>query len=487
MNLPSTAAHNEIPPTGEAHLRKTLGPVALWGLGVGYVISGDYFGWNLGLAAGGSGGLLVAFVLMSTMAVAFVFSYTEMACAIPRRGGVFVYATRGLGVTAGFLGGTAQAIEFLFAPPAIAMAIGTYVNQWLPGSDRRHVALAAYLAFTGLNMWGVRQAALFELFVTVMAVGGILSFAGVALPHFQLANFTANALPHGMSGILAAIPFAVWFYVAIEGVANAAEEARRPQRDVALGFGFAIVTLVLLGGIVLAGCVGVGGWERAVYEPQHLNANDAGVVKIAAEAAPADNPLLLAAGQIILTDSRLFHALVSIGLLGFVASFNGIVLIAGRALFDMGRVGFLPHVLGRAHPRTGTPVNALIANLAIGIVSIYCLDTAGLITMSALGAVTLYILAMLSLFALRRREPDLPRPYRAPLYPVLPSMALVLAALALLMMLYGNFNNPTAPNGFERWLSVWYVAILAAAMLYFVALVRPRLTAEDLAHFRTVD
>ncbi len=107
--------------------------------------------------------------------------------------------------------------------------------------------------------------------------------------------------------------------------------------------------------------------------------------------------------------------------------------------------------------------------------------------MSALGAVTLYIIAMLSLFALRRREPDLPRPYRAPCYPILPLVAFLLAALALLMMLYGNFNNPNAANNFERWLSVWYIALLAAAMLYFLAIVRPRLTADDLAHFRNVD
>ncbi|HVU85702.1 MAG TPA: amino acid permease [Pirellulales bacterium] len=482
----SPVAKPEVP-QGTGHLHKSLGPITLWGLGVGYVISGDYFGWNLGLAAGGSGGLLVAYVLMSLMALAFVFSYTEMACAIPRAGGVFVYASRGLGVGAGFLAGTAQAIEFLFAPPAIAMAIGTYINQWLPGIDRRHVALAAYLAFTGLNMWGVRQAAAFELFVTIVAVSGILLFAGVALPHFELAHFTANSMPHGAAGILAAIPFAVWFYVAIEGVANAAEEARHPQRDVALGFGFAIATLVILGGIVLAGCVGVGGWERAVYEAQHITADGDGSIMIAADATPADNPLLLAAGQIVSVDSPLFHALVGIGLLGFVASFNGIVLVAGRALFDMGRVGFLPRALGKAHPRTGTPVVALAVNLAIGVVSIYCFDTAGLITMSALGAVTLYALSMVALFALRRREPDLPRPYRTPLYPLLPTVAMVLAAVAFVLMLYGNFDNRAAPNSFERWISIWYVGALIVAMLYFGAIVRPRLTAEDLQHFRHVD
>jgi ethanolamine permease len=473
--------------TSPAHLKRSLGPITLWGLGVGYVISGDYFGWNLGLAAGGSYGLLAAFAMMTVMAVSFVFSYTEMACAIPRAGGVFVYATRGLGITAGFLGGAAQAIEFVFAPPAIAMAIGTYAATWLPGIDRRHVALLAYVLFTALNIWGVRQAAIFELCVTVLAVCGILLFAGVVLPHFDSANFAANALPHGMGGVLAAIPFAVWFYLAIEGVANAAEEARHPQRDVALGFGSAIATLVVLGSIVLAACVGVGGWERAVFETQDLTADARGGLVISAQATPADNPLLLAAAQVISRDSRMYHTLVGIGLLGFVASFNGILLIAGRALFDMGRVGFLPRALGRAHRRTGTPVAALLANMAVGATAIYCLDTGGLITLSAMGAVTLYIVSMLALFALRGREPELVRPYRAPFYPVLPLVALVLAALALATMLYGNFNKADAANSFERWISVWYAGILALALAYFLLFVRPRLSPEDLAHLRNLD
>ena len=185
----------------------------------------------------------------------------------PRAGGVFVYASRGLGVTAGFLAGTAQAIEFLFAPPAIAMAIGTYINEWLPGVDRRHVALAAYLGVYGLNMWGVRQAAAFELFVTIVAVAGILLFAGVALPRFEIRELygqraAARRRRHQGGYSLRG--------VVLRGHRRRGERRRRsarhPQRDVALGFGFAITTLVILGGIVLAGCVGVGGWERAVYE-----------------------------------------------------------------------------------------------------------------------------------------------------------------------------------------------------------------------------
>ena len=113
-------------------LKKTLGPLMLWGLGVGYVISGMYFGWNLGLAEGGTLGLALATFFIIIMYVTFTFSYTEMACAIPKAGGAFDYARTGLGKHWGYLAGMAQSIEFIFAPPAIAAAIGAYLSNFIP-------------------------------------------------------------------------------------------------------------------------------------------------------------------------------------------------------------------------------------------------------------------------------------------------------------------------------------------------------------------
>ena len=75
-------------------LRPSAGWVLLWALGVGAVISGDFFGWNLGLAHGGPLGMLAATLLVTIMYVAFVMSYAEVACALPRAGGVFIYANR---------------------------------------------------------------------------------------------------------------------------------------------------------------------------------------------------------------------------------------------------------------------------------------------------------------------------------------------------------------------------------------------------------
>jgi ethanolamine permease len=472
------------PDSGSPHLKKVLGPVSLWGLGVGYVISGDYFGWNHGLLHGGTFGLLAAFAAITVMYVAFVFSYAEMACAIPRAGGVFVYGVRGLGLTGGFLGGIAQVIEFVFAPPAIAMAFGAYVTTWWPSLDPKVAAIVAYVAFTLLNIWGVQQAAAFELVVTILAVCGLVLFTAVAAPHFEWKNFTANAWPAGWSGALSAIPFAIWFYLAIEGVANAAEEARRPQRDVAIGFGAAIVTLVLLACCVFFTGVGVGGWERIVFHADDLSRDPAGGWTIATGASASDSPLPLALRQFLPEGHLLHHLLAGIGSIGIMASLNGIILIAGRALFEMGRVGFLPHLVGRAHPRTRTPVSALVVNMVIGILSILFLDTGRLITMAAMGAVTLYAVSMLALIRLRKREPNLVRPYRTPLYPYLPAVALVLSLVALVTMAWINATNV------EHWydaVTVWYLGAQGVAFLWYFAVVRGRLTLEDIAHFHRID
>ena len=120
----------------------------LWGLGVGYVISGMYFGWNLGLEKGGTAGLAIATFFIIILYVTFTFSYTELACAIPKAGGGFDYANRALGKNWGFIAGMAQNIEFIFAPPAIAFAIGAYFNLFFPQVPILAIAILSYVVFT---------------------------------------------------------------------------------------------------------------------------------------------------------------------------------------------------------------------------------------------------------------------------------------------------------------------------------------------------
>lgn len=409
------------PPANE--LKRILTPLMLWGLGVGYVISGMYFGWNLGLEKGGTLGLAIATFFIIIMYVTFTFSYTELACAIPKAGGGFDYAKRALGKDWGFIAGMAQNIEFIFAPPAIAFAIGAYFNLFFPDISILTIAIASYVIFTALNIYGVKAAAMFELVITILAVGELLLFSGIALPHFEMKNLQHNAFPHGWQGVFAAIPFAIWFFLAIEGVANVAEEAINPRRTILLGFGSAIATLVVLCILTFASSVGVAGWEAVVYK---------------SDGSTSDSPLPLALGHIVGDSNLLYHLLITVGLLGLVASFHGIILAAGRSGFEFGRVRFAPAFLGKIHPRFQTPANALLVNMAIGIIALLTGKTSDIITISVFGALTLYIISMITMLKLRRNEPDLERPFKVPMYPAFPVIALIIAIVSIVAMTIYN-------------------------------------------------
>jgi ethanolamine permease len=424
------------------HLSRTLGPVMLWGLGVGYVISGMYFGWNLGLAEGGTYGLAIATVFSIILYITFTFSYTELACAIPKAGGVFDYATRGLGKEFGFIAGVAQIIEFIFAPAAIAVAIGAYFHIFFPQFPIKSIAVVAYLIFTTLNIYGVKAAAVFELIITIFAVFELLLFAGITLPHFHLSNLQQNPFPHGWMGVWTSLPFAIWFFLGLEGVANVAEEAINPQRNVLLGFGSALFTLIVLCVLVFISAVGIAGWEAIVYPSPG--------------AATSDSPLPLALSKITGNSGWLYHLLITIGLMGLVASFHGIILASGRATFEFGRVGYIPKVFGKVHSKFKTPASALIVNMAIGIIALLSIDTSEIITISVFGALTLYFISMISFLALRKKEASLPRPFRVPLYPYFPVIALLLSTVFFIAMASSNTR-----------LVLIYFAILAVSYIWF--------------------
>ena len=132
--------------------------------------------------------------------------------------------------------------------------------------------------------------------------------------------------------------------------------------------------------------------------------------------------------------------IVGIGTCGLIASFHGLVLAAGRATFEFGRVGNAPKFMGNVHPKFKTPANALLLNMFFGIVALLSNSTADIIILSAFGALTMYIFSMVSLLVLRKKEPNLKRPFLVPLYPLSPIVALVIASVALVALIVYNFN-----------------------------------------------
>jgi ethanolamine permease len=439
--------------TTEPALKQTLGTFQLWGIAVGLVISGEYFGWSYGWASAGTLGFTITSLFIAAMYATFIFSFTELTTSIPHAGGPFAYSKRAFGPLGGYLAGAATLIEFVFAPPAIALAIGAYLNVQFPAVEPKTAAVCAYLVFMALNIAGVQVAANFELLMTLLAIFELLVFMGVVSPGYSPANFLKGGWAGqdhfsmaAIPGMFAAIPFAIWFFLAIEGVAMAAEEAKDPKRSIPIAYIAGIITLVLLaiGVMVFAG--GAGDWTKL------SNIND---------------PLPQAMKVIVGANSNWLHMLVWLGLFGLVASFHGIILGYSRQIYALAREAYLPPYFARIHPRFKTPHRAILAGGAIGIAAIYSDElikiggqtlTANIVTMSVFGAITMYILSMLSLFKLRRAEPDMARPFRAPCYPLFPAFALAGAIVCMATMIY---YNPLIFGVFAVFLAAGYGFFLA--------------------------
>jgi ethanolamine permease len=151
-----------------------------------------------------------------------------------------------------------------------------------------------------------------------------------------------------------------------------------------------------------------------------------------------------------------------IGLFGLIASFHGIIISYSRQLYAMARSGYLPQVLASVHKRFQTPHVAMITGGIVGIIALCIGNTDQVIILSALGAVVMYIISMISLLVLRRTQPGMERPFKVPLYPWFPWTALILAIVCLIAIIWYNL-----------WLCVIFFGALGLLMVLFVVLRKP--------------
>lgn len=398
-------------------LKKALTAIHLWAISVGLVISGEYFGWNYGWGVAGTVGFLIVTLVITLMYITFIFSFTELTTAIPHAGGPFAYSYKAFGPLGGLIAGYATVIEFVFATPAIAFALGSYINFLYPSFPVLYTAVICYGIFTLINLLGIKESATFSLIITMLAVAELLIYMGIVIPDFDTANFMMNALPVRAQGLFAAIPFAIWLYLAIEGVAMVAEEVKDPQRNIPKGYTYGIFTLALLAVSVMVLTGGITDWRNL---------------------ADIDYPLPEAIGVVMGRDSSIAKLFAGIGLFGLIASFHGIIISYSRQLFALARSGYLPQFLSAVNHRFRTPHWALLGGGMVGVLSLFTGTTDQLIILSALGAIVMYIVSMLSLFKLRINAPSLERPFKAPFYPLFPLIALILSILCLAAIVYYN-------------------------------------------------
>lgn len=461
---PSRVEHIEYAGVDAGYLRQrqlrrgAAGWILLAGLGVAYVISGDFSGWNIGLSQGGWGGMLIAFVLMGLMYTCMVFGLAELSSMLPTAGAGYGFARRALGPLGGYATGMAVLIEYAVAPAAIATFIGGYIealglfgltNSW-------PVYLVTYLVFVGIHLWGVGEALKVMFAITAVAVVAlIVTVVGLVPPFDPDALFdivpdgsvgSSAFLPFGIAGALSSLVYGIWFFLAVEGVPLAAEESSDPQRDMPRGIIVAMMILLVFGALMLVLVPGAAGAEA-------MGTTD----------SPLPDALRAALGQ----DSSLASFVNYAGLAGLVASFFSIVFAYSRQLFALSRAGYLPRFMSLTSSRR-TPWVALVVPGTIGFILAASTSDGGLlIQIAVFGATASYVLLNLSHIVLRRREPDLERGYRTPGGVLTTGVALVLAVVALCAVFVVDVRA-----------ALITALVFAAALAYFWFYSRHRLVAS---------
>lgn len=452
-------------------LQRAAGVVGLWGLAVAAVISGDFSGWNFGLASGGFGGMLIAFGVLIVMYYGLIFSIGEMAAAMPHSGGAYSFARSAMGPWGGYITGLAETIEYVATTAVIVYFSAMYANgitAELLGLDLTgqmwiwYVIL--YVAFIALNSAGASVSFRFAVIVAIMSLAILAVFSIMAAtsglfswdslfdiaPAADVAGAT-EFLPFGPMGILFALPFAVWFFLGIEELPLAAEEAHDPVKDIPRAGLWARGTLIIFGLLVLFLNTGILG----------------------SEATSGSGEPLLDGFRAMVGDT--WAAVLGIfALIGLLASLQGIMFAYGRNMYSLSRAGYYPKALSLTG-KNKTPYVALIVGGAIGFAALVVLDTlsattelgsvAGAIVLNIAvwGAMLAYLMQAVSFLILRKKYPNASRPYVSPWGVPGAWAALIISALAFV----GFLLNPT-------FLPAIYAIIVVYAIMMLMFAVRGR-------------
>jgi len=454
----------------QRRLRRFAGVWSLWALGVAAVISGDFFGWNFGLGQAGFGGLLIATLVITVMYFGLCWSIAEMSPALPHTGGAYSFSRSAMGPWGGFATGVAETIEYVVTPAVIVTGIGFYMQTIV--DDLFGVSIDTwiwwaifYLIFLLLNVAGIEATMKFTVFICLLSLGILAVFYIGAIPNFDFDLLTniepegdnSKWIPFGVDGIFFALPFAIWFYLAIEELPLAAEESHDPKRDIPRGTIYGLITLVVTGFLIL-----------------FLNT---GIEPGAAVIGESGEPLLEGL-KTIFGDGTSASLLGLIAVAGLVASFHTIIFAYGRNIFSLSRAGYYPHFLSITHGKRQTPYVALAAGAVIGYGLALLLDQAGrhgwlggnvgaaLLYMAVFGAVISYAMQCFSFIILRRKFPHIERPYRSPVGEWGAAIAAVIALVALVAMFW-NADYRAGVYG----VAIFYVVALG----YFALIGRNRL------------
>lgn len=388
-----------------ATLARTLGLASLTFFGVGQILGAGIYS-VIGAAAGVAGSALwLSFLTAGVVALLTGLSYAELATALPSAGAEYVYLRLAFPrqLWTSFAVGIVIVAAGAATAATVAIAFEGYLQLFLD-LPSRFVALGLLAVVTAVNIVGVQQSAWTNIAFTLIESSGlVLAIAvGIRTEGFGLA---LAAAPH--PGIVTAASLVFFAYLGFEDIANLAEEARYPTRDIprAILISLAVTTLLY----VLVGLASV-----ALLPPDQL--------------AASRSPLAAAVAQ------RAQWLAAVIGAIALFATANTalITLIVGsRMLYGMAKAGDLPRPLSFLHSERRTPWLAALIMLALSAAVVPLREVTITAALSSFATLMAFAAVNLCVLILRVRRPDMQRPFRIPLnvgpVPILPVLGMISA------------------------------------------------------------
>lgn len=400
-------------------LKRTLSWPHLVALGVGAIVGAGIYAL-IGQGAGMAGpGVIVSFGVAGLVCACAALCYAELASMMPASGSAYTYTYSSLGELAGWIVGWALILEYSVVVSAVAVGwsgyasglltgFGVEVPQMLPFGEMAGHALhfnplAVFIIFAvaGLLILGTRESAWVNSALVVMKIAALILFLVIALPAFDISRFTPFA-PFGWGstpqtdgtniGVMAAAAVMFFAFYGFDAVSTAAEEAKNPGRDLAIGIIGSMVICTLL--YMAVGAAAIGAMDFNVFA---------------------------ASGEPIAEIVRSLNQPEAAAIIGGVASIAIPTVILAflygqtRIFYVMARDGLLPRSWGRVHSKLGTPVIMTI------FTAVVCSALAGLLTLGEIaslanaGTLAAFIAVAISVMVLRRDAPSVERPFRTPL------------------------------------------------------------------------
>jgi amino acid transporter len=413
------------------HLPRSIGTFQLTMFGVGATVgTGIFFVLSSAVPEAGPA-VVVSFLLAGIAAGLAAICYAEMASAVPVSGSTYSYAYATLGEIVAMGVAACLLLEYGVSTAAVAVGWSGYLNEALrnlTGIELPQAILAApwdaepgvvnlpAVVLVGLCMLllirGASESARVNAIMVVIKLGVLAMFIVIAFTAFD-ANNLADFAPFGFAGVTAAAGTIFFSFIGLDAVSTAGDEVKDPQRTMPRALVAAL--LIVIGFYVLVALAAVGTQPWQDFEGQ----SEAGLSRILE----------------IVTGTPVWATILAVGAVISIFSVTLVTLYGQtRILFAMGRDGMLPKVFARVSPRTQTPVqNTIIVSIVVAVLAaVVPLDY--LIDLVSIGTLTAFIVVSLGVIILRRREPDLPRGFRVPGYPVTPVLS-ILACLYILSSL----------------------------------------------------